>query len=206
MSKMQNIHFFPAQSPLNTITGDNESNTAFSIVSFNLLYKDWVNEDRYPFIKDDELRTWEYRLPRLRDTIASFKADIVCLQEVDVEPSTFKSDFGDYFRSKLGYESSLSPTKKVKEKKMAADGHWGNAVLFNPKRFKLIRSECIRKNAREMVLLFQDIQSERACPLCSDDSTMCCVYHCLFVVNVHLPGLDPKCYFSILLTLKLVSC
>ena len=172
--------------PMSSLQLDEDCKTV-SILSYNTLYKDWVNKERYPFIKDETFRTWEYRLPRILDTISKYSSDIVCLQEVDVDPIAFKKDFGDYFNEKFNYQYALSPCKTMKVKKRESDGHWGNAVLFNSNKFKLIHMEFLKKSPREMVLLFTNISDINQCKKCQI-SNICCIYHSFFVINVHFPG------------------
>eukprot|EP01084_Bolivina_argentea_P118645 210463_1 len=181
----QNIKIYPPMTSLQT----NDNNT-ISILSYNTLYKDWVNKERYPYIKNEQFRTWEYRLPRIRDIITKYNADIVCLQEIDIDPITFKKDFGDYFKNKLSYSYKLGLCSNIKpqHRKRDSDGHWGNAILYNSKRFKLLHSECLKKNSREMLSLFTDIKSIEQCSKCSINSSICCVYHSFFVINIHAPG------------------
>lgn len=196
-SSTNKITILPAFSSLSKLQSNDGDENTLSIVSYNTLYKDWVNKERYPFIKDDKLRTWKYRLPRIRDTIEKFNADIVCLQEIDIDPVTFKQDFGDYFKSKCNYDYRLGPCSKMKakHKKRESDGHWGNAVLFNKKRYKVVTMDCLKKSARELLLLFTDLKEQRLCTKCHNvdsNASICCIYHSFFVINLHLPGHPAK--------------
>eukprot|EP01084_Bolivina_argentea_P145090 254407_1 len=182
MAQTESVKVYPANTPLRSKTSQ-----TLSIASYNILYKDLVTAERYTHIQNDEYRSWQYRLPRIRDTISSTNADLICLQEVDVEPSAFQSDFGDYCKQKLSYDYALSPYIQPKQKKRAHDGHLGNAVLFHPHRFQLIHKEFLKKNPREMFLLFTDKIDLQNCAQCSH-SSVCCIYHSFFVINVHLSG------------------
>ena len=119
------------------------------ILSFNTQYKKWTDDTDYPYIKNNEWRTWEYRLPRLRQMIACYKSDIICLQEIDKHD--FQSDFGDYFEN-LNYSWVVNTTKK---NKIAM----ANAFLFNKNKFDCIWSE---NRSRAMLLLLK-LKHDCAC-------------------------------------------
>ena len=58
--------------------------TQFSVVSYNILCDRFATPRRLPHVYPQFL-CWEHRWPRLRNELAAFDADIICLQEVTLE-------------------------------------------------------------------------------------------------------------------------
>ncbi|ETO10795.1 hypothetical protein RFI_26582 [Reticulomyxa filosa] len=135
------------------IVFDERNTEFFSVCSWNTLYKQWVMKEDYPTI-EDEHRTWEFRLPRLRQKMSDINADILCLQEID--KSTFKEDFGDYLKKTGNYEWNVNLTKKNKIM-------MSNAIAWKKNKFKLIWHEW---RSRTMMMLFQHLseKTKRECP------------------------------------------
>ena len=180
----------------------NDSNT-LSILSYNILNKDFATQDRFPDIEDKH-RGWDYRLPILRATITKYNSDIICLQEIDIASDIFKSDFGDYF-NQIGYEYILPSHKPMKKHKHSQSKskksfhiNWGNCILYKHKKYKCIYRESLNNNPRIMIALFLDL---RYTLQCKGDQAKISIHHSFFVINVHLTG-HPQRHMRRLNTMK----
>jgi len=92
----------------------------FKLISYNILANCWSWPKDYANVDPQHL-SWEHRKPRLQEEILSFDADIVCLQEVDID---LFEDFKQVFEAK-GYIALLQQdSKRAKTQKTA------NATLF----------------------------------------------------------------------------
>jgi len=60
----------------------NQMETRFSVLTYNILHPDWAKPDRYPNLPSTILE-WSHRLPVILAQLRESKADIICLQEVD---------------------------------------------------------------------------------------------------------------------------
>ncbi|ETO17690.1 endonuclease/exonuclease/phosphatase family protein [Reticulomyxa filosa] len=123
----------------------------FSILSWNCLYSSFVENEKqmYPNIKKESHRKWDYRRDRIRESIESAQADIVCLQEID--GNSFPTDFGEYFReeqkkSKEGMPFAYGSVVNSQKKEMST------AVLFNSEKFECIATD---HRSRALILLLE---------------------------------------------------
>jgi len=129
---------------------------------------------------EDEL-IWSKRLPKLKRKIASVGADIVCLQEVS--RGSFSEDFGSYFQKEHGYDWRLNnnlPFKIVNEENAKMD--FTTAIMYNSSKF-----ECVYEDyrSRATILLLTNKVEQSQCKYCAHSKRIC-LYHSMFVVNVHL--------------------
>eukprot|EP01083_Nonionella_stella_P197873 727097_1 len=198
MTSSTNIEIYPVGNR-NTRSNSNDDR-AVSILSYNILHKDWITEDRYPFVPV-EYRSWKYRLPILRHTILSYHADIICLQEVDIRNKSFYADFGDYFaHSGYDYVTPHHTFPQQIKPKYPSNLDWGNAILFNKTKYKCMYHEAFNNSTRQFISLFIDLHSISNCKYCCysmhspSDSThnTICIHHAFFVINLHLTGHPQK--------------
>eukprot|EP01084_Bolivina_argentea_P005704 10767_1 len=98
------INIYPFSTPLESCNTNN-----ISLLSWNIMYKDFIDKNDYPYCNDSQLN-WNERLPKITNIIESYNADIICLQEVD--KYSFNDDFGNYFQTKYNYLSIVNITKK----------------------------------------------------------------------------------------------
>eukprot|EP00658_Telonema_sp_P-2_P041585 TRINITY_DN29767_c0_g1_i1.p1 TRINITY_DN29767_c0_g1~~TRINITY_DN29767_c0_g1_i1.p1 ORF type:complete len:490 (-),score=109.25 TRINITY_DN29767_c0_g1_i1:59-1381(-) len=93
----------------------------------------------------EEVLAWEARRPKLLTELQQSNADLICLQEVQFEP-TEAGGFGlpawlsalDKYKSQLPDQSSLTEMAERNERVLAARYPVGNAVLYNPERLELL--------------------------------------------------------------------
>jgi len=105
---------------------------------------------------EDEYKKWEYRLPKIRETISNFNADILCLQEAHL-PS-FQEDIGHYFVENGNYETILNDTRSNNKKSNNKKGFimtMTTPILFKKDKFKLIYKD-FRSKASVALLQFVD--------------------------------------------------
>eukprot|EP01084_Bolivina_argentea_P192802 330909_1 len=187
------IQIYPSETPLPTTFN-------LSIVSYNILYKGWVTNARYPLV-NDEFRSWTYRLPVIRNTLSSYKSDIICLQEMDINPQSFQQDFGNYF-NKIGYDYLIPQSIQSKQSTSNNPNFdvFGNVILFNKLKYKCIYYESHKKNTRMLIGLFVDLQTISTCKTCANslnnsrdnNNNVLCTNHSFFIINVHLTGHPQK--------------
>lgn len=161
--------------PYNTSYETTNDSNKLSVLSWNILNKDFAMflED-YPHATEDML-LWKNRLPKLRHKIHHSNADIVFLQEV--AHSSFVDDFGGYFQSKYGYDYRLN-SSPVKMK----DTDHTTAMMFKSSKF-----ECVHEDhrSRAIILMLTNKLEQSQCVHCRESKRIC-LYHSFFVVNVHL--------------------
>ena len=116
------------------------------ILSYNILSNKWAIykendpsthklKNRYSFIPEDErniLLSWDNRLTRLLAKIKEYNADIICLQEVDLE--TIQEDFIDNFPEYNNFHHTIwnKDTNKDSYKRVNTIGNitfWKNDKL-----------------------------------------------------------------------------
>ena len=186
-SETTKIKLYP---PSSIPPDDQKDDNTLTVLSYNVLFKDWCTEDMYPFASDEH-RSWNYRLKLLRERIKSYSADIICLQECHLEPFAFREDFADFF-AELSYDYILPPVKKTSTK-YKWQGKWGTAILYNSKRFKCVYQEF---RNRTMLCGFTDIiamKNDEKCTNFEDnDNNTICIEHSFFVSNAHLAGAPDK--------------
>jgi len=128
---------------------DTTITTSIKILSYN------VEAQRF-HRKEDVLANgmkyyeWEYRLKLILDIIKDSEADIVCIQEVEIE--TFESDYKSlaaHGYGMIGHDITKEKSKKSdndktettpKEKRSKRNSPIGNFVLWKTSKFKLIES------------------------------------------------------------------
>uniref|UniRef100_A0A146LH84 2',5'-phosphodiesterase 12 n=1 Tax=Lygus hesperus TaxID=30085 RepID=A0A146LH84_LYGHE len=101
----------------------------FRVVSYNILADRYAeteaaNNELFPYCPD-YARAWPYRRAMIVDELMGYKADIVCLQEVDTK--AFEYDLSVFLKSRF---------KGVFNKKYTVDE--GIATFFNRDRYKLL--------------------------------------------------------------------
>jgi len=165
--------------PYNTSFQTTNDSDKLSVLSWNVLHKDFAMflED-YPLATEDML-IWKNRLPKLRGKMHDSNADIVCLQEVSF--GSFVDDFGGYFQSKHGYDYRLNQSPL----KMKDTDHT-TAIMFKSSKF-----ECVHEDhrSRAIILLLTNKLEQSQCVHCRESKRIC-LYHSFFVVNVHLEAGD----------------
>ena len=172
---MATMRVYPALTPLPQSQADE-----LSIMSFNILTKAFAEKHYYRYISPLHAE-WSYRHPILKEVLANYGVDILCLQECD--PFSFHIDFGQYFRSELGYEFIIDSkdTKRAKylNDPVAAAQIIRPSTLYKSDRFKVIHNEF---RSRSIVTLFQIINEN------GNENE----HRFAFIVNVHLEGAPKK--------------
>jgi len=152
-----------------------------SILSWNVMHPDFALchiNTTFTHATEDEL-IWTNRLPKLRQKIAATNADIVCLQEVSQE--SFVSDFGTYFQDKHGYNYRLNDSRgRVEAGK--GEGDFTTAILFKSNKFECVHQD---NRSRATIVLLTNKLEQSQCAHCTHSQRIC-LYHSMFVVNVHL--------------------
>lgn len=112
----------------------------FSLLCYNILCDKYATSQMYGYTPSWALN-WDYRKEILLQEIMGFSADIVCLQEVDIE------QYEDFFLNQLsqhdyrGVYSQKSRAKTMSEnEKKRVDGC---ATFFKASKYQLIESEVI---------------------------------------------------------------
>ena len=156
-----------------------DSTERLSVFSWNIMHKDFALchiDTRFSHATEDML-IWSKRLPKLRTKIAHSNADIICLQEVST--GSFVDDFGTYFQQKHGYDYRCNPNVPHKEKGV---GDFTTAIMYKASKF-----ECVHEDyrSRATILLLTNKLEQSQCRHCIKSQGIC-LYHSIFVVNVHL--------------------
>jgi len=95
---------------------------SFRLATFNVLVQKFIDEEKYPN-SSSEHKSWPFRWQLFEKTVTNFRADVLCLQEV--QEDLFKSHWHP-FLNKLGLEAHFQNKPK-----------WGNVIAFNPNVFSL---------------------------------------------------------------------
>jgi len=80
----------------------------FRLLSWNIMHPDFAGMDKYPYCDAKNLE-WSNRHPKILQHLQEYKADIICLQEVDA--STIDTDFIQPLQH-LGYSCIWQATKQ----------------------------------------------------------------------------------------------
>eukprot|EP00210_Caulerpa_lentillifera_P009566 g9123.t1 len=137
-----------------------------SVLSFNVLSDNLVRSNPSYNYADELYRSWEYRWDRLKDEISIMDADIVCLQEIEIEKWMEWKEFME----SLGYKGIL--LTREHGKKSGRHHCISNATFFRKWRFTPIWE--LHQN-RVLAIGLKWISA-------SDHE------HCVFIINVHLEG------------------
>lgn len=115
----------------------------FSVLSYNVLCEKYATSQMYGYTPSWAL-SWSYRKQLILQEILLYEADIVCLQEVDVE------NFEEYFSPQLayhGYKGVYWPKTRAKTmnevEKKSVDGC---ATFFKTSAFALVDKNVIEFN------------------------------------------------------------
>ena len=77
------------------------SDGRFRVFTYNILAENYATQERHPYVPYWALE-WEYRKQRILKQLLSYKADVICLQEVE------SKQYHEYFEPELaalGYAS-----------------------------------------------------------------------------------------------------
>ncbi|EJU04423.1 hypothetical protein DACRYDRAFT_76875 [Dacryopinax primogenitus] len=132
----------PAERPWRDLMlpGDAVDGETFTVVNYNILCERYAPQSLYGYTPAWALR-WDYRRQLVLDEITNLNAELVCLQEVDVQT------FEEYFVPKLadlGYEGFLWP--KSRARTMAKDDARrvdGCAIFYRQEVFQLIEKQLL---------------------------------------------------------------
>lgn len=121
----------------------------FSVMCYNVLCDRYATRQMYGYCPQWAL-SWEYRKKGILDEIKAYHADIVTLQEVEME------QFYNYFLRELkrdGYEGIFSPKSRAKtmtdtERKRVD----GCAIFYKTSKFTLVKEHLIEFNQLAMSL------------------------------------------------------
>lgn len=99
------------------------------VISYNTLAKRYIEPEsywnRYPHIKNHEIRLWDYRLPIIIKLISEENADLILLQEIELE--SFEKDFAPLFAKYSFWKHEYS--KKVRNNPIGNVILWKNNVV-----------------------------------------------------------------------------
>jgi len=112
----------------------------FSVLTYNTLCDKYATQSQYGYTPSQAL-SWEYRKDLILQEVREQNADIVCLQEVDME------SFNEYFRVQLAYNDykgvfwpkSRARTMAEKEAKLVD----GCATFFKGSKYVLLDKQII---------------------------------------------------------------
>ncbi len=112
----------------------------FSVLTYNILCHTYASQTHYGYTPSQAL-SWDYRKELILQEIRELNADIVCLQEVDMD------NFNEYFRVQLAYNDykgvfwpkSRARTMAEKEAKLVD----GCATFFKGNKFVLLDKQII---------------------------------------------------------------
>ncbi|OAV99756.1 hypothetical protein PTTG_11708 [Puccinia triticina 1-1 BBBD Race 1] len=115
----------------------------FTTMCYNILCERYATDRMYGYTPSWALN-WEYRKDLILQELMQYGADIICLQEVDVE------QYEDFFVQSLkdqGYEGVFYPKSRARtmgsEERRHVDGC---ATFFKTSMFQLIERECVEFN------------------------------------------------------------
>ncbi|KZO95589.1 hypothetical protein CALVIDRAFT_499924 [Calocera viscosa TUFC12733] len=132
----------PAERPWRDLMlpGDAVDGESYTVVNYNILCERYAPQSLYGYTPSWALR-WDYRRQLVLDEITSLNAELVCLQEVDVQT------FEDFLTPKLGdlkYDGFLWP--KGRARTMAKDDARrvdGCAIFYRRDIFQLIEKQLL---------------------------------------------------------------
>jgi len=120
--------------------GNSQSN--YKVICYNVLAEIYATGYMYPYCPLWALQ-WDYRSQRILRDILTYRASIVCLQEVQ------ENHFKNFFRpelSKYGYDAVFK--RKTRESRSSDPGAVdGCAIFFERKRFALRKQHDVEFNA-----------------------------------------------------------
>ncbi|GFR52780.1 hypothetical protein Agub_g15395, partial [Astrephomene gubernaculifera] len=131
-----------------------------SVVVYNVLADHYCTPKRYPYVRQEWLH-WPHRWRVLQEQLASFGADIICLQEV--EPSRWQ----DFLAS-----PALAGYSGIIQDRRGCDALIANAILYRPDKLQLVWRE---SRSRALLAAF----------VCWDGLGQ---QQLLYVANLHLEG------------------
>mmetsp|Transcript_23597 Transcript_23597/g.34967 ORF Transcript_23597/g.34967 Transcript_23597/m.34967 type:complete len:482 (+) Transcript_23597:143-1588(+) len=139
-----------------------------SILSWNILSQYLFDStlQLYQYVAEDAPLSWPERFPRIVDEINAWKADIVCLQEVEFAAY---EDLEPAFQC-CGYHGVMQS-----DKKRTGDHAYGVATFYKQNKFDLVDSI---HRSRTMVSLLKEKNANG----CQDEERI------LAVLNCHLEG------------------
>ncbi|EGG12502.1 uncharacterized protein MELLADRAFT_46528 [Melampsora larici-populina 98AG31] len=118
-------------------------NETFTMMCYNILCERYASDRMYGYTPSWALN-WEYRKDLILQELMQYGADLICLQEVDVE------QYEDFFVQNLkdqGYEGVFFPKSRARtmgsEERRHVDGC---ATFFKTSIFQLIERECVEFN------------------------------------------------------------
>lgn len=144
----------------------NSSTREVSVLSWNILSQHLFDSTPqwYQYVSKDAPLSWPDRLPRIIDEILYWKADIVCLQEVEL---TAFHDLESALQKK-GYRGVMQS-----EKKRTGDYAYGVATFFKNEKFRITRTI---HRSRTMLSLLEDRRNLKI----------------IAIINCHLEGSPEK--------------
>ncbi|KAG0147068.1 hypothetical protein CROQUDRAFT_656525 [Cronartium quercuum f. sp. fusiforme G11] len=115
----------------------------FTMMCYNILCERYATDRMYGYTPSWALN-WDYRKDLILQELMQYGADVICLQEVDVE------QYEDFFVQSLkdqGYEGVFYPKSRARtmgsEERRHVDGC---ATFFKTSIFQLIERECVEFN------------------------------------------------------------
>ncbi|KAI8919346.1 Endonuclease/exonuclease/phosphatase [Powellomyces hirtus] len=122
-------------------TGDTKGMYTFTVMCWNILSEKYATQSAYAYTPSWALN-WDYRKDLLLQDILNYNADIICLQEVQMD------QYEDFFREQLsqvgGYEGIFFPKSRARTmpeyERRQVDGC---ATFWKANKLSLLEKHCI---------------------------------------------------------------
>nr|GAT58571.1 predicted protein [Mycena chlorophos] len=137
----------PPPRPIVEINPAEPDAETFKVMSFNILCERAATTKMYGYTPSWAL-AWEYRRGRIMEEVTSSKADIICMQEVDI------GQYEDFFSKQLyemGYDGVYGAKSRYRTMtEMDRRGVDGSAIFYKKDRYRLVENHLIEFNAIAM--------------------------------------------------------
>jgi len=100
------------------------------IISYNIMADVYTSPDKFPYVTDPHILSWDYRLKLILQKIDDYDADIICLQEVEISkiPTDFIAHYPEY--------ECIHHVINKKRKNII-----GNMTFWRKNKFKMVSHE-----------------------------------------------------------------
>ena len=119
---------------------DSDVADSFTVLDWNILCDKYVNPTHYPWVPQKALQ-WEYRRDLIIEEIKSRDADVLCLQEIDMESyeEFFRRELAYYHYKGIFWQKSRARTMTQREAKTVD----GCAIFYKSQKYILLDKLCI---------------------------------------------------------------
>ncbi|KAJ7072022.1 Endonuclease/exonuclease/phosphatase [Mycena amicta] len=137
----------PPPRPIVEINPTEPGAETFKVLCYNILCERAATTKMYGYTPSWAL-AWDYRRARIMEEITSSKADIICLQEVDI--GQYDEFFSKQLRD-LGYDGVYGAKSRYKTMTEAdRRGVDGSAIFYKKDRYQLVENHLVEFNAIAM--------------------------------------------------------